>query len=257
VVTNRIAIREGDRQARRQSIRLGDELSALRRRSGITQAAVGRALGVDRTMISRLERGDPRVGLPIRFRVAAVLGADLRLSAYANSGPLIRDAAQARILEAVLAAVDRRWKRTVEASVPGFDRRSIDLRLDGPADVVLCEVESRVGSLEESIRELHAKRDAVRASLAFDPRAGFPIRAVLILPRTQHHRTIVREHPRTIEAAFPMPSDAISRSLQDIDRPWAGDGILWAPVAGEPLARAVQQRAPDTLRRARPHRLEA
>jgi hypothetical protein len=54
-----------------------------------------------------------------------------------------------------------------------------------------------------------------------------------------------------------MPSDAISRSLRDIDRPWAGDEILWAPMAGEPLAGAVQERAPDTLRRARPHRLEA
>ena len=93
--TNRLAIREGDRQARRQSTRLGDELHELRRRSGLTQAAIGRALGVDRTLISRLERGDPRVGIRIRFGVAAVLGADLRMTAYANSGPLIRDAAQA------------------------------------------------------------------------------------------------------------------------------------------------------------------
>jgi transcriptional regulator with XRE-family HTH domain len=239
MTTHRTAIREGDRQARRQAARLGDELSALRRRSSLTQAAVGRAVGLDRTVISRLERGDPRVGLPIRFRVAAVLGADLRMSAYVNSGPLIRDAAQARIVETVLAGVDRRWRATVEAPIAGFDRRSIDLRLDGTTCTVICEVEARVGSLEEMIRELHSKRDAVRNSLASGPRAGIPIHAVLILPRTRHHQAIVREHPRTIEAAFPMPSEAIAAVLRDATLPWMGDGILWTRMAPAAVARTV------------------
>jgi transcriptional regulator with XRE-family HTH domain len=230
---------EGDRQARKQAVRLGDELSALRRRSSLTQAEISRAVGVDRTVISRLERGDPRVGLPIRFRVAAVLGADLRLSAYVNSGPLLRDTAQAQIVETVLAGVDRRWRATVEAPIGGLDRRSIDLRLDGPMCTVLCEVETRVGSLEEMIRELHSKRDAVRGSLASGRRAGIPIHAVLILPRTRHHQAILREHPRTIEAAFPMPSEAIAAVLRDATMPWIGDGILWARVAPAAVARAV------------------
>jgi transcriptional regulator with XRE-family HTH domain len=232
MATNRLAMREGDRQARRQAIRLGEEFAALRLRADLTQAAVGRALGVDRTMISRLELGDPRVGLLTRFRVAALLGADLRLSAYTRSGPLIRDTAQARIVEAVLAGIDRRWKRTVEAPVPGADRRSIDLRLDGPAGVILCEVESRVGSLEEIVRELHSKRDAVRSTRGVI--SGSPIRVVLILPRTRHHLEIVRHHPKTIEAAFSMPSAAVAAALQDAAIPWTGDGILWSKVATRP-----------------------
>ena len=230
--TNRLAIREGSAQARRQASRLGDELAALRLRAGLTQAAVGRALGIDRSVISRLERGDPQVGLPIRFCVAALLGAELKLNAYTRSGPLIRDTVQARIVEAILAWIDRRWRRSVEAHVPGADRRSIDLRLDGPATVVLCEVESRVGSLEEIIRELHAKRDAVRA--ARGGAGGPPIYAVLILPRSRHHLEIVRHHPRTIEAAFPMPSAAVEAALKDVTIPWTGDGILWTPVAARP-----------------------
>ena len=183
-------------------------------------------------MISRLELGDPRVGMTTRFRVAALLGADLKLSAYTRSGPLIRDAAQARIVESVLAGIDRRWRRTVEAHVPGADRRSIDLRLHGPAGVVLCEVESRVGSLEEIIRELHAKRDAVRA--ARREASGRPIHAVLILPTTRHHLEIVRHHPRTILAAFPMPPAAVEAALKDATIPWTGDGILWTRVAARP-----------------------
>lgn len=235
MTTNRLAIREGDRQARRQAMRLGEELAALRLRGGLTQAAVGRALGVNRSMISRLEVGDVRVGLPVRFRVAALLGADLRLSAYTRSGPLIRDAAQARILEEVLAGIDRRWKRTIEASVPGPDRRSIDLRLDGPNGVILCEVESRVGSLEEIVRELHSKRAAIRAAGTVTAAAGGPpIRAVLILPRSRHHLEIVRHHPETIRSAFPMPPAAVADALRDATSLWTGDGILWAAVAARP-----------------------
>ena len=238
---SRTAINEGDRQARRQATRLGDELAHLRTRSGLSQAAISRALGIDRSVISRLERGDPNVGLSIRFRVAAVLGADPRLSAYVNSGPLIRDSAQARTVEAILAWLDRRWQRTVEAPLPAPDRRSVDLRLDGPASTVLCEVETRVGSLEEIIRELHAKRDAVRTAMASGPRAHVPIHAVLILPRTRHHQAIVREHPRTIQAAFPMPSESILGALRDVTCQWTGDGILWVRATPEPAPRPLRQ----------------
>lgn len=229
----------------------------LRRRSRLTQAAVGRALGIDRTVISRLERGDPRVGLPIRFRVAAVLGADLRLTAYANSGALIRDSVQARILEIVLALIDRRWKRTVEAPLPGLDRRSIDLRLDGPACSVLCEVESRIGSLEEIIRELHAKRNALGAARNSGLAAVLPIHALLIVPRTRHHLAIVRDHPRIIQAAFPMRPEAVDAALRDVASPWTGDGILWVRSKFGVIPEAVRELPPDTLGGARPHRLEA
>jgi hypothetical protein len=160
-------------------------------------------------------------------------------SAYANSGPLIRDAAQARIVEAVLAGVERQWRGTVEAPVPGMDRRSIDLRLDGPTATVLCEVETRVGSLEEIIRELHAKRDAIRTAIAPNARARLPIHVVLIMPRTRHHQAIVRDHPRTIQAALPMRSEAISAALDNAACPWSGDGILWVRATLEPAAKPV------------------
>ncbi len=227
MVANRTAMREGDRQARAQAHRLGIELAALRLRAGISQAAVGRALAIDRTVISRLERGDPQVSLPIRFRAAALLGAELRVSAYAQSGPLIRDAAQAAIGESILAMTDRRWRRTVEASVPGNARMSVDLRLDQPGRTVLIEVESRVGSLEEIIRELHVKRDAFASGALADR----TIHVVLALPATRHHREIVAKHPETIASAFPVASALIEAALKEVDLVWPGDGILWIPAA--------------------------
>jgi transcriptional regulator with XRE-family HTH domain len=206
-------------------MRLADELRVLRLRSGASQAAIADSIGVSRSLISKLEQGHPGIALRTRFHVAAVLGADLRLMAFEGAGALIRDARQAGIVDGLLRARDPLWKPTVEAAVPGPGRRSVDLRLDSRAHIVLVEVETHLGSLEEVIRELHAKRQAF-----LDPSSGpvpRPIRLVLALPATRHHRAIVRAHPDLIRAAFPMPSIQVSRALADASRPWSGDGLLW------------------------------
>ncbi|HLY15359.1 MAG TPA: helix-turn-helix transcriptional regulator [Candidatus Limnocylindrales bacterium] len=92
---NRTLTREADRELRRQSSRMAEELRTLRMRVGLSQAAVAREIGVTRSVISKLELGYPGTTLRTRFRVATLLGADLRLNVYAGSGPLIRDAVQA------------------------------------------------------------------------------------------------------------------------------------------------------------------
>lgn len=158
---NRTAIRDAERALRQQSLRAAEELRTLRIRASLTQAAVAREIGVTRSVISRLELGDPTITLRTRFRVATVLGADLRLTAFGGSGALIRDSVQAMIVERLLLDADPSWRPSVETAVPGPGRRSIDLRLDGPTDVVRIEVETHLVSLEEIIRELHAKRQAL------------------------------------------------------------------------------------------------
>lgn len=221
---NRTLTREADRDLRRQSARMAEELRTLRIRAGISQAAVAREIGVTRSVISKLELGYPGTTLRTRFRMATVLGADFRLSVYAGSGPLIRDSVQAGIVEHLLANTDRRWQRTLEAAVPGPGRRSVDLRLDGQDAIVLIEVESHLGSIEEIIRELHSKRQAVGEARLGGSRR--PIHVVLCLPRTRHHLSILRAHPRTIAAAFPASSVDLYLALRDRSRPWPGDGLL-------------------------------
>ena len=222
---NRTAIRDADRAFRRQLTRTAEELRTFRLRAGVSQAAVADAIGVSRSIVSRLEQGHPGIALRTTFRVAAVLGADLRMTAFEGSGALIRDAAQAGIVEELLRGRDRRWRPTVEASVPGSSRRSVELRLDSAAATVLIEVETRLASLEEIIRELHVKRQAFVEGVGGTPVR--PIHVVLALPPTRRHRAIVREHPDLIRAAFPVPSTAIARGLADADKPWPGDGLLW------------------------------
>jgi len=205
----------------------------MRVRAGVSQAAVAAAVGSTRSLICRLEQGDPAVALRMRFRVAAVLGADLRLMAYQGSGALIRDSAQAAIVEHLLHSRGGGWRPSVEADVPGPGRRSVDLRIDGPTDTVLIEVETRVASLEEIVRELHSKRQAVVESLGVSSRRR--VHVVLALPVTHRHSTMVKAHPEIIRAAFPVRSAGIRRALIGQAQQWPGDGLLWVrrPTANE------------------------
>ena len=166
--TLRTAINEGDRQLRRTATRFGEEFRLLRLRTGVSQAAVARAIGVDRAAICRIEAGAATVSDRIRARAAAVLGADFRLGIYPATAPLIHDAAHARLVEALLLLRHPSWRGRVEAPVPGPGRRSTDLRLDrGPA-TILVEVETHVHALEAIIREGEEKR----AFVAVTPRTA-------------------------------------------------------------------------------------
>ena len=234
--TSRTAISEGDRQLRRAAIRFGEEFRLIRLRTGVSQAAVGRAIGVDRATICRIEAGRPSVADQIRARAAAVLGADFRLGIYPDAAPLIHDAAHARLVEALLRLRHPSWHARVEAPVPGPGRRSTDLRLDRGGETVLLEVETRVHALEAIIREGEDKRSAVTvdAAPAADGEPGRRVHVVLVLPPTRHHRALVAAHPGTIRAAFPASTADIRRALTLADVPWPADGILWLGAGGRP-----------------------
>jgi transcriptional regulator with XRE-family HTH domain len=225
-VVRRSALYEGDRQLRRTCFGFGEELRSIRMRAGVSQAAVARAIGVSRSVICEIEAGDTSPSLVVRSRVAAVLGADIRLAIYGGDSPQIRDAAQARLVEALLRIPNPAWPATLEAAVPGPGRRSVDVRFDRGLDVVLVEVESRLRAIEEIVRELHAKRTAVAAASP-----SKRVHVVLALSASRHHRAIVRALPRTIRAAFPVASSRLVDALERGDVPWPGDGILWLPAS--------------------------
>jgi transcriptional regulator with XRE-family HTH domain len=224
---SRAAIFEGDRALRRTSARFGDEFRQVRLGAGVSQAAVARAIGVGRSVICRMEQGDPAVSPRIRARAAVVVGADFRFAVYGRSGPLIHDAAHARIVEALLGLLHPRWKVRLESPVPGPGRRSTDVRLDTGSTVILIEVETHVRALEGIVRELAEKRAAV-AALETDR----VVRALLVLPWTRHHRALVGTHPAIVGAVFPTGHDRLLSALKDPDVAWPGDGILWLDPQG-------------------------
>ncbi len=227
--TVRQAIFDGDRQLRRTAFRFGEDYHELRLRSGVSQAAVARAIGVARSVVCRMESGDPTIGPAIQARAAAVLGATFKFAAYADDTPLIHDAAHARIVERLLQLRHRRWRATVEAPIPGPGRRSTDLLLAHGRDVVLFEVETHVRRLEEIVREQHDKWAAV--SEAPDA-AGQQIHVVLVLSPTRHHRSLARTHPEIIWTAYPTAQSPMRAALASPTGDWPGDGLLWIGAGG-------------------------
>jgi transcriptional regulator with XRE-family HTH domain len=229
---SRTAIHEGDRQLRRTSSRFAEEFRGIRLRAGVSQAAVARAIGVTRSVICRIERGDPSVSAQIRARAASVLGGDFRIAIYPEASPLIHDAAHARMVEAVLALRHHAWRATVESPVPGPGRRSSDIRLVRGETTVLIEVESHVQAFESVIRECAEKRAAVAAVAGPGPL----VHAVLALPHTRHHRNLVAAHPQIVSTAFPASHQALIAALTSPRGGWPSDGILWV-VQSRPRSR--------------------
>jgi HTH-type transcriptional regulator / antitoxin HipB len=58
----------------------GSRLRERRRAAGLSQGAVADVVGVNRRVISELERGKPTVQLGIALRVAEALGLDVALT---------------------------------------------------------------------------------------------------------------------------------------------------------------------------------
>ena len=181
------------------------------------------AIGVDRSVITRLERGDPSVGPALRARACAQLGADFRMQLYPERAAMLYDAAHARIVDRVVRLAGPGWHPRLELELPG--RRSVDVCLFGPACIVLVEIETRLHRLEELQRELTAKREALLAQFGRER----PAFVVLVLPPTHRNRRIVGDLPGLIGAAFPASSRQLLPALANADVPWPGDGVLWVP----------------------------
>lgn len=222
--SRRVVEREARRLARLDGTRLGQELRELRLGLGVSQAAVARVVGVSRSVLSELERGEPTVGLEIRRRAAITLGADLRLSVYPGAQPMLHDAGHARIIERLLARRHRRWKADLETRVPGSGRASTDVRLSCPGTIVLIEVETHIRRWEATLRHCFEKRDAVQVAVGPDVN----VFVALCLPPTRHHRRLVAELGESVRTAFPTSPDLLRESLET-GTPWPGDGILWIP----------------------------
>jgi transcriptional regulator with XRE-family HTH domain len=221
---------QGDRELRRTAFRFAEDFRELRLRVGVSQRAIAIAIGVDRSVITRLERGDPSVSPAVRARACAALGADFRMQLYHERAALIYDAGHARLVDRLVSMVGRGWRTELELALPG--RRSVDACHFSPSTIVVAEVETRVRRLEQIQRELKSKQDSAIAQFGLER----PIHVVLALPPTHHHRALIREHPALIRTAFPARSAQIRAALADAALPFPGDGILWVPGASYPSA---------------------
>jgi hypothetical protein len=166
-------------------------------------------------------------------KLAVPLGGDFAARLYPNTGPLIRDRHQGRILEALLAQAHPRWRPTTEVGVRQPARGWIDLALHDPREGVILavEIESEIRRIEQQVRWAKMKAESLPSSDVWpqdDGRTEAPrISQLLVVRRTRATRQTALEFATQLAAAYPAhPEDAIA-SLTGVT-PWPGPALIWA-----------------------------
>lgn len=225
--------RQADRELSRK---IGLELRSLRRDAGLSQAQVAAFAGVSQALISLLENARVDIALPTLSAVAAALGADVGAGIYPNAGPPVRDHIQARMEEALLGSLHRRWRRFLEVPLHRPVRGVIDVVLHEPGErvMVATEVQSELRRLEQQLRWSHAKQDALASSRLVSDlgEANRPavISSMLLLRSTPTTRSLAMTFRELLATAFPAPYDAAMEALRSPAGRWPGPELIWVRV---------------------------
>jgi transcriptional regulator with XRE-family HTH domain len=123
----------------------------------LSRDEVGRACGVSRTVIDRIESGSRRCTILELAAFGAAVGLDVRLRAYPAGDP-IRDAGQIRLLERLRARLHPSLRWTTEVPLPiGGDLRAWDAMIRGPDWRLAVEAETVLDDLQATERRMGLK----------------------------------------------------------------------------------------------------
>jgi transcriptional regulator with XRE-family HTH domain len=187
------SIHDAQQRWARQSLEIAADLRAQRLALGLTQQAVGQAIGRSTSRVSRVERQKVR-RLPIQdlVRHAAVLGLRLSVKLYPIGGA-IRDAAQMRYVTRFLARVGRTWRVRLEVPLPlAGDLRAIDVLLEG-ACTIAVEVVTRLTDVQAMVRAAQLKQRDIGAD-----------RLIIVVAATHANRRALAEARPALSATFDL-----------------------------------------------------
>ena len=198
--------RPGDRGRRRGERLLADLLREVREARvarNLSQASVGRAIGLSASQISLIERGRHRdVPFVVVAQLLDVLGLELSARAYPG-GPGIRDAGQLRLVDRFRGRISPvfTWRTEMPIPIEG-DLRAWDVALTAGRLSIGVDAETRLRDVQAVDRRIMLKlRDS-----------GFA-RAVLLVAATRANRLTLRAVGGSLMANYPVPSAVALRSL--------------------------------------------
>jgi transcriptional regulator with XRE-family HTH domain len=203
------------RRSRTTLMDLGRQIHDSRLTLGLSQAEVGRFVGVSASTVSRIERGFLRtVSLDLLCRVMAVVGMELNARGYPGGSP-VRDRAHLALLERLRSTLpsDASWRTEVPLPNPG-DHRAWDAVYKCDASRIGIEAETRPTDVQELQRRLALKE-----------RDGGVDRVVLVLSDTRHNRGLLRDHGDGLRATFPVPGGEALIALREGRDP-GGNAII-------------------------------
>jgi len=194
---------EARRRWRAQLRQAGQDLRAARHVAAATQVAVAAVVGVSQSEVSRRELGQSQ---GVRFEDlamhAAAVGMRLSLSLWPVGGQL-RDAAQARYINRLVARIGRAWNVILEASMPkAGDLRAIDVVLRSGQLRIAVEVITRLADLQAQVRAAQLKARDYGAD-----------RLVIVVAGTHANRRAMDAARETLRASFDLDAQRVLADL--------------------------------------------
>jgi len=209
---------------------LGAEYRSVREDAGLSQSELSRRSGVDQGAISRFEAGKEMPSPRNLVALADALGGRLSMRLYPVTGPRVRDALQAPVVEALISSAHARWQPVPEVAVYSPVRGVIDLVLVDrlTPTLIAVEVHSTIRRLEQQLRWAAEKADALPSSRVWgELHQPVTIARVLVLRSTRTTRDLARRFPATFAAAYPIPAGEALAALAH-GLAWPGDAIIWS-----------------------------
>lgn len=219
--TRERAASRGSRIAREDLARIGAEFRNARVGADLSLVAVGRAVGLSKSHLARIERAQVlNIGMQHLVRIGAVLGLDVRIRAYPGGDPL-RDAGHVRLGGRFRGRLHPGIRVRSERLLPNIaDARAWDQWLDGwPAgrnhDGLAAELETRITDYQALMRRLNRKvRDGGVSSV------------LLIMADTPSNRRAIAAAGTQAAADFPISARSALASLAAGERP-AGSALIF------------------------------
>lgn len=182
----------GADRARAILVELSREARGARIDRGLTQAEVGRAVGLSAAQVSRIERGlIASVSVRQLATMLAVVGLELSARAYPAGQP-IRDSGHLALIQRLRDRLHAslRLRTEVPLPTPG-DLRAWDALIVARTWHLPIEAETRPTDVQSLMRRL-----AIKA------RDGGEEHVLLLLLDSRHNRELVRAHRGALDAAF-------------------------------------------------------
>lgn len=211
VILRLMAVRNGplDR-ARETSKRLTTysvaEIHVARLSAGLSQQALGAAVGLTASEVGRFERGDLQdVGIDRLCRMAAAVGLTVSLRLYPAGDP-VRDAGQSRLLDRLRGHVPPRSRWRQEVPLRGRDdARAWDAVIDGTGCADAVEAETRFVDTQATERRIALK-------LRDDPSVAH---VVLLLADTRLNRRTLAAVRDSLLATYPIDARVALARIAD------------------------------------------
>ncbi|HYO42692.1 MAG TPA: helix-turn-helix transcriptional regulator [Candidatus Limnocylindrales bacterium] len=206
----------------------GADLRRLRDDAGLSQAMVAAAAGISSSHLSYIEAGLREPSVEVLLRLGAVLGADLSIRYFPNTGPVLRDHLQAAMGQGFLPALAPCWRSAPEVAVYRPVRGVIDLVLEHrrEPDTIATELQSQLRRAEQQVRWSNQKADALAA---LPDQRGRRVSRLLILRNSRAMRDAVAATDAVLAAAYPARTADAVAALRG-EGPWPGSAMAWMRI---------------------------